>query len=67
MASNGDDHDVAVVHDVGAKLRLNRANGTVNISEDTQSIFSWVKPFWEKRDPIWVNRGTLNRHPILLS
>jgi hypothetical protein len=67
MASNSDDHDIAVVHDVGAELRLNRANGTVNISEDTWSIFGLVEPFWEKRDPIWVDWGTLNRHPILLS
>jgi hypothetical protein len=67
MASNSDDHDIAMVHNVGAKLRLNRANGTVNVSKDLRSIFGRVKPFWVKRDPIWVDWGTLNRHPILLS
>jgi hypothetical protein len=49
-ASNSDNHDIAMVHNVRAKLRLNRANGMVNISEDLRSIFSWVKPFWVKRD-----------------
>jgi hypothetical protein len=67
MASNSDNHDIAMVHNVGAKLRLNQANGTVNVSEDMRSIFGRVEPFWVKRDPIWVDQGTLNRHPILLS
>jgi hypothetical protein len=40
MASNSDNHDIAMVHNVGAKLRLNQANGMVNISEDMWSIFS---------------------------
>jgi hypothetical protein len=65
MTSNSDDHDIAMVHNVGAKL--NRVNGMVNVSEDTRSMFGWVEPFWVKRDPIWVDWGTLNRHPILLS
>jgi hypothetical protein len=56
-----------MVHNVRAKLRLNRANGMVNISKDTQSIFGWVEPLRVERDPIWVDWGTLNRHPILLS
>jgi hypothetical protein len=67
VASDSDNHDIAMVHDVGAKLRLNQANSTVNISKDTWSTFGQVKPFWVQRDPIWVDWGTLNRHPILLS
>jgi hypothetical protein len=67
MAPNSDNHDIAMVHDAGAKLRLNQANGTVNVSQDMWSIFGWVEPFWEKRDLIWVDWGTLTRHPILLN
>jgi hypothetical protein len=67
VASDCDNHDIAMVHNVGAKLGLNQANSTINISEDTQSIFGWVKPFLVKRDPIWVDWGTLNRYSILLS
>jgi hypothetical protein len=64
---NSDNHDIAMVHDVGAKLRLKCADCTINVSEDTQMIFDQVKPFWVQGDPIWVDWGALNRHPVLLS
>jgi hypothetical protein len=67
MASNSDNHDVAMVHNVGAKLILDCPNCTINVSEDTQSIFRWVKPFQVQRDSIWADWGALNRHPVFLS
>jgi hypothetical protein len=67
MASNSDNHDITMVHNVRAKLKLNRENGTVNISKDSRSIFGQVEPFRVMRDPIWVDWGTPNRLPILLS
>jgi hypothetical protein len=67
VASDSDNHDIAMVHNVRAKLRLNQANCMVNISKDMWSIFGRVKPFWVERDPIRVDWGTLNRHPVLLS
>jgi hypothetical protein len=67
MASNSDNHDIAMVHNVGAKLRLNQANGPVNISKDTWLIFGRVEPLRVERNSTWVDWGTLNRHPILLS
>jgi hypothetical protein len=39
MASNSDNHDIVVVHNVGAKLRLDCVNCMINISKDTQAIF----------------------------
>jgi hypothetical protein len=67
MASDSDDHDIAMVHNVRAKLRLNHVNSTINVSEDTRSIFGQVKPFWVQGDPIWVDQGALTRHTVLLS
>jgi hypothetical protein len=52
MASDSDDHGIAMVHDVGAKLRLNRAYCMINVSKDTQLMFGQVKPFWVQGDPI---------------
>jgi hypothetical protein len=55
MASDSDNHDIAMVHNIGAKIRLNCVNCTINVREDMQSIFGWVKPFWVQGDPIWVD------------
>jgi hypothetical protein len=66
MASDSDNHDIAMVHNVGVKLRLNHVNCTINISKDTQSIFGWVKPFWVQGDPIWVDQGGLYTPPPIL-
>jgi hypothetical protein len=52
MASSNDNHDITMVHNVGVKLGLNCVNCTINVSEDMQSIFGWVKPFWVQRNPI---------------
>jgi hypothetical protein len=42
IALNSDNHDIAMVHNVRAKLRLNCA---INISKNMQSVFVQVKPF----------------------
>jgi hypothetical protein len=63
VASYSNNHDIAMVHDVGAKLRLNRVNCTINVSKDMWSIFSQVEPFWVQRDPIWVDLGALTGTP----
>jgi hypothetical protein len=67
MASDSDNHDITMVHDVREKLRLNHANCMINISKDMWLIFGQVKPFWVQEDPIWVDLGALNRHTVLLS
>jgi hypothetical protein len=37
VALYSDNHDITMVHKFGAKLRLNCANCTINVSEDRQA------------------------------
>jgi hypothetical protein len=65
VASDSDNHDIAMVHNVGAKLRLNHMNRVVNVSKDMELVFGWVKPFRVQCYPIQMDWGALDRQPIL--
>lgn len=66
VAPDRDNHDVAMVNDVGAKLRLNHVDGTIDISKDTRPIFGRVEPLRVQGNPVRVDRRALDGYTILL-
>jgi hypothetical protein len=66
MTTYSDDHDIAMVNDVGSKLRLHHADSAVNVSKDARPIFGSVEPLREHGNPIGMDRGALYGGPALL-